>query len=286
MPELPEVETIKVGLQNRIVGLTIKQLEVLNSKTLEGNSQNLLGKKILNIWRKAKVLGVDLSGNLSLVFHLKMTGQLIHSKVKTGDMLAGGHPTQDMAGPMPNSSTRVIFIFSDDSQLYFNDQRKFGWVKVIPTTEVGSIKFIQGLGPEPLEANFSWEVLKSQLSKRKNQPVKVALMDQSLISGVGNIYAAEACFDAEIDPRRKAATLSDQEWQRLHRGAIRSLTDGIKHGGSSRAHFVNAEGEPGLFLDYAFVYQRNGQPCKKCQSIIQKITLAGRGTYLCPNCQK
>jgi len=298
MPELPEVETIRIGLQKKIVGLKIKKVELLTPKSFIGDSKIITGKVILNIWRKAKMLGIDL-GNLSLLIHLKMTGQLIyddgkrfildakHTKEDAGGRFIGGHPTPDMVGSLPNKSTRVIFIFDDGSKLYFNDQRRFGWIRVIRGKGEGERgKLFDKLGPEPLEKEFTWEVLKKNLLRHKSMPVKVALLDQSVVSGIGNIYANEACFAAGIDPRTVVGDLGDRGFKKLHKGVIRVIKDGIKHGGSSRAHFVDSEGNKGYFLDYAKVYWRDKKPCKVCGEIIQKIQLRGRGTYYCPKCQK
>ncbi len=320
MPELPEVETIRLGLQQKIIGLSLKSIEILNPKTFQGNENSVLGLEVKNTWRAAKMLGIDLQnpslqamrdaskklvplrdGNLkssgreidseqaprndiSLLFHLKMSGQMIYIDGKS--ILAGGHPTLDMKDKMPNKSTRVIFTFSDGSKLFFNDQRKFGWIKVMDTEKIIDDSFYKGLGPEPLAPEFTVQLMKERLTKHRNWPVKAAIMDQSTISGIGNIYAAEACFDAKLDPRTKISELSDTDFQLLHRGIIRSLSEGIKYGGSSRANFVNSEGEKGLFLDYAYVYNRKDKPCKKCKTPIEKIELAGRGTYFCPKCQK
>ena len=283
MPELPEVETIKQGLSKKIVGLKIKDVQILNSKTFSGDEKQLKNKKVKSIWRKAKVLGIDLENNLTLLFHLKMSGQLVYQGKQR---FVGGHPTTDMTQEMPNKSTSVIFEFSDKSKLFFNDQRKFGWIRIIDNGQLKMDNFLKNLGPEPLEKDFTVEVFKKQLLKRKNLPIKVALMDQSLISGIGNIYASEACFDAKIDPGRKVSELSDQEFKKMHQGIIKSLEDGIKHGGATRAHFVDAEGHKGYFLDYAYVYGKDKHPCKVCGGIIKKITQAGRGTYYCPKCQK
>lgn len=284
MPELPEVETIRIGLERKITGLRLKSVEVLTPGSFAAASEKLGGQTVLKIWRKAKVLGVDLSGNLTLLFHLKMSGQLV--VIDQGNRLVGGHPTQDMRGEMPNGSTRVIFTFSGGGRMYFNDQRKFGWVRVVATDKLADQDFLKKLGPEPLEKDFTWQVLKRKMSTHKNIPIKVALMDQSAISGIGNIYANEALFDAKIDPSRKVASLSDDDYKALHEGIIRSLTDGIKHGGSTRAHFVNSSGQKGYFLDYAYVYGRNGDVCGRCGGQVKKIQLAGRGTYFCPGCQK
>lgn len=308
MPELPEVEVIKLGLQKKIIGLKIQKIQVLSPKSFIGNPNLAQGQIVLKVWRKAKLLGIDLaegtgysgqgtvkkvsklkpvtSNLITLLFHLKMSGQLVFEDDKR---FIGGHPTEDMLGKMPNNHTRLIFSFSDGSHLYFNDQRKFGWVKLVRSSElvVGSEEKILGkLGPEPLEKDFTWQVLKQNLLKHKNMPVKVAIMDQSVVSGVGNIYSNEACFDAKLDPRTKVSELNDKQFQALHRGIIKSLEDGIKHGGSTRAHFVDPEGHKGYFLDYAFVYGRDKHPCKVCGTEIKKISLGGRGTYLCPHCQK
>lgn len=283
MPELPEVETIRRGLSSRIVGLKIKEVQVLNPKTFQGKSADAAGQKVGKVWRKAKILGIDLSNDLTLLIHLKLTGQLIF--VGDGKRIVGGHPTPDMRDEMPNSSTRVVFEFSGKSRLYFNDQRKFGWVKLVNSSQLIVNSLLNALGPEPLEKGFTWEVLKTRVGKHKNWPIKVALMDQQAISGVGNIYASEACFNAGLDPRIKAGDLTGQQWKKLHGGLIEALRNAIKLGGSSRAHFVNADGEKGMFLDYAFVYQRHGERCKVCRATIKKIVQAGRSTFFCPKCQ-
>jgi formamidopyrimidine-DNA glycosylase len=282
MPELPEVETIRLGLQRKIIGLKIKSVKVISLKSFIGNSKILGGKKVLKVWRKAKILGIETDGPI-ILFHLKMTGQLIFDD---GKRFVGGHPTSDMLKKLPNSHTRVIFTFNNGSRLYFNDQRRFGWVRVVTSTEVISNKLFEKLGPEPLEKEFSWEILKQNLLRHKSMPIKVALMDQRVVSGIGNIYASEACFAAGLDPRKRAGDLGDREFKKLHMGVIKVIKDGIKYGGSTRAHFVDADGHKGYFLDYAYVYGRDKHPCKVCKSLIQKIQLGGRGTYFCPQCQK
>lgn len=305
MPELPEVETIKLGLQKKIVGLKITKIRINSPKSFIGNPKKVQGKKVLNIWRRAKILGIDLSSYQSsatsrqtknkkslkaedrrlttILFHLKMSGQLIYDDSKR---FIGGHPTPDMVGKMPNNHTRVIFSFSDGSHLYFNDQRRFGWIRVVDSGQISGDSSLKNLGPEPLEKTFTWQILKQNLLKHKSMPVKVAIMDQSVVSGVGNIYANEACFDAKLDPRTKVGEMNDNQFKALYHGMVKSLKDGIKHGGSSRAHFVDAEGHKGYFLDYAYCYGRDKHPCKKCGTEIKKIQLGGRGTYLCPSCQK
>lgn len=294
MPELPEVEVICLGLSRKIIGLKIQKIQVLSPKSFIGNPNLAGGQKVLKVWRRAKILGMDLTGNVTLLFHLKMSGQLVWDG---NSKFIGGHPTGDMLGKMPNTHTRVIFSFADQlrprseasgSHLYFNDQRKFGWVKVVQSAKlkVQSEKILGKLGPEPLEKGFTWQVLKQNLLRHKGMPVKVAIMDQSVVSGVGNIYANEACFNAKIDPRIKVGKMSDKQFKDLHSGIINALKDGIKYGGSTRVHFVDPEGHKGYFLDYAFVYWRNSHPCKVCGTEIKKISLGGRGTYFCLSCQK
>lgn len=279
MPELPEVEIIKRGLEKKIVGLTLKKIEVLNKKSVQFDPGKMEGKKVLSVWRRAKMLGVNLTGNLTLVFHLKMTGQLIYVDGK--NRLIGGHPTPDMRDQMPNKSTVAVFEFSDGSKLYFNDQRRFGWIKLVQSEEI-----LGKLGPEPFDPLFTWQLLKNNLFKHPKMPIKVALMDQSVVAGIGNIYASESLFLAKIDPRRKVSTLSDEDFHKLYAGIKKALETAIKRGGSTRAHFVNIEGEKGYFLDYANVYGKESQSCHGCKGKIVKITQAGRGTYLCPSCQK
>ncbi len=302
MPELPEVETIKLGLQKKIIGLKITKIEVLNLTSFLGNKAEIEGRVVSEVWRRAKVLGIDftsdtkverlMTNDTTLLFHLKMSGQIIYQPVtsyqKPATRFSGGHPTQDMLGQMPNKSTRVIIYFNDYSKLYFNDQRKFGWIKVVEREKGKAIreKFLDKLGPEPLEKEFTVEVLNSQLQKRKNQPVKVAILDQEVVAGVGNIYAAEAVFLAKLDPRKKVKDLTEEDFTRLHQGIVKSLSLGVKYKGSSSVHFVNEEGQRGYFLDYAYVYGRENLPCKICQTILTKIKLGGRGTVFCEVCQK
>lgn len=316
MPELPEVETIKLSLEKKILGLTIKEIQILNAKSFMfgekpfDSAQGIKGAKVIKVWRRAKVLGIDLargsltrnsskpvneqaSNEITILFHLKMSGQIIfiadeQRVTRNEQRFVGGHPTKDMLSKMPNSHTRVIFEFSDNSKLYFNDQRKFGWIKVIKSEELGikNYGYAGNIGPEPLEDTFSWEVLKENLSKHKKTPIKVAILDQTVVAGVGNIYACEACFIAKINPKLKVKDLSDEQIKKLHKAIVSSLRDGIKYGGSTKTHFVDSDGKKGLFLDYANVYNRVGKPCKVCGTKIEKIKLGGRGTFFCINCQK
>lgn len=288
MPELPEVETIKLFLEKNIIGLRVVSVEILNVKSFLGNTKLIENKEIASVERRAKILRIGF-GDFELLIHLKMSGQLVlrhGSGVMDHEDFVGGHPTLDMFGELPNNSTRVIFNLSDGAILYFNDQRKFGWIKLLGH-ESGVIghEFFEKLGPEPLEKGFSWEILKQNLLRRKKTAVKVALLDQEIVAGIGNIYACEACFLAGIDPRKRVVELEDEDYRKLHKAVIESLENGIKYGGSSKTHFANPEGKKGVFLDYAFVYGRDKLPCKNCGSLIEKIKLGGRGTFFCRQCQ-
>jgi formamidopyrimidine-DNA glycosylase len=172
------------------------------------------------------------------------------------------------------------------SYLFFNDQRKFGWIKVVDRESLAVDRFLSSLGPEPLEKNFTSETLKQNLLKHKKTPIKVTLLDQSVVAGVGNIYACEACFNAKVDPRIKVGELTGQQFELIYKGVVQALKDGIKYGGSTKTHFVDSDGKKGLFLDHAKVYAGNKKPCIICGTEIKKIKLGGRGTFFCPNCQK
>lgn len=281
MPELPEVETIKLFLAKNLIGLKIESIDILNPKSFTGDSTEILNKEIKDLKRRGKSLQINF-GDKSLLIHLKMSGQMAFRGNKS---FVGGHPTTDMFGDLPNKSTRVIFNLSGGAKLFFNDQRKFGWIKLIKNEDLLLDKFLKNLGPEPLDKEFSLEIFKTNLLKRKNTTVKVAILDQVIVAGVGNIYACEACFIAGIDPGKKVNNLSDGELKKLHQAIIESLKMGIKYGGSSKTHFANPEGKRGLFLNYAYVYGREKLPCKICKTPIQKIKLGGRGTYFCSKCQ-
>lgn len=283
MPELPEVEIIRLGLNGKIIGLRIIDTKILNPKSFTGDPKRIKGKKIISVYRKAKILGLELENNLTMLFHLKMSGQLIYHGT---EKFIGGHPTKDMQSDLPNYSTRVIFKMDNDSILYFNDQRKFGWVKILDQAQLLTDRFLNTLGPEPLEKKFDWQLVKQKLMRHKSLPVKVALLDQKTVAGIGNIYASESCFLARINPMKKVVDLTDADFKNLKSGIVKSLKNAIKFGGSSKTHFVNAEGIKGLFLNYANVYAREGESCKVCKSEIEKIRQSGRSTFYCPFCQK
>jgi formamidopyrimidine-DNA glycosylase len=187
---------------------------------------------------------------------------------------------------LPDKSTRVELTFEDGSKLFFNDQRKFGWMRLLPTVEVPNIDFMKRVGPEPLEADFSWQLMKERLLRRKNTNIKAALLDQSVIAGVGNIYADESLWGAKIHPSTLVKNLDDANFKDLHEALVTVLKLSIAKGGSSNHTYVDAEGKKGSYMSFANVFRREGQPCPRCGTVIEKTRVAGRGTHLCPYCQK
>ena len=284
MPELPEVETIKRGLERSVIGLKLLSVKTDNPKKFIGDTQNIIGTKIRNISRRAKVLIIDFDNDYSLLIHLKMTGQLIFEDLK-GGRIKGGHPIPPLNLPVPNKSTHCTFKF-DGGTLYFNDIRKFGWLLVTPRAEIDNLSFFIGLGPEPLTKDLNKTKLKEILIKKKNLKIKPVLMDQKVLSGIGNIYADESLFLARIHPEERIINLTDYDFEAIYSGIVKSLKTGIKHKGASDSSYVDLGGEKGVFLTYANVYHRTGMECNQCKTKIERIVVGGRGTHFCPNCQK
>lgn len=288
MPELPEVETVKRGLQRLIVGRKIVAVKSDNPKSFPNAAADvknfLVGAHVVEVRRRAKVLLIDLSTNYTLVTHLKMTGQMVF--VGNEERFAAGHPNDSLVNKLPDKSTRVTFDFEDGSHLYFNDQRKFGWVKLLPTLEVPNMDFMKHVGPEPLESDFTVEQFKTRFKKRPGTSIKAAILDQSVIAGVGNIYADESLWGAKIHPARKVSSITDVEFAELYKEVRFVMNLSIEKGGSTNRNYVNAEGKKGSYMDFARVFRREGLECPRCGDEIIKIRVAGRGTHVCPNCQK
>jgi formamidopyrimidine-DNA glycosylase len=287
MPELPEVETIRMGLSTLLPGRQIVRVESDNPKSFpnapDDVSQFVVGATVVSVARRAKVLLIALSSKYSLVIHLKMTGQLVFRGEQS---FGAGHPTDSLIGELPDRSTRVTITFADGSTLFFNDQRKFGWVKLVPTDAVQELPFFQKLGPEPLESTFSFEIFHERLMRRKNTTIKAALLDQSVLAGVGNIYADESLWAAKIHPLTRVKDVPIEALRKLHQEIIAVLRLSIEKGGSTNKNYVNAEGKKGSYMSFAKVFRREGQPCVRCGTTILKIKVAGRGTHICENCQK
>lgn len=288
MPELPEVETVRLGLNRLIVGKKIQLVDVSWSKSFPNDKKlvksKLINSTINNVKRRGKVLFIELSTGYSLVIHLKMTGQLVFQSHK--EHFGAGHPTDSLVGKLPDRSTRVIISFTDGSRLFFNDQRKFGWIRLLDNSEIMSISLIGTLGPEPLNKEFNWSSLKARLMLRPNSTIKVVLLDQKVIAGIGNIYADESLWAAKINPLTIVKNLSDQKIKLLLKSIKDVLTLAIKKGGSTDRNYVNARGQKGSYIQFAKVFRKDGLPCPRCGHQIKKIRVAGRGTHYCPYCQR
>lgn len=279
MPELPEVETIRKQLQEKVVGKTIKSIEVKLPKIFQGKTSDVVGAKITGVKRRAKVLIIELSNNKTLLVHFKLSGQAVYSDEKKESVYyPQGIP---FAGDyLPGKTTHVIFTFNDSSRLFYNDLRQFGWIKVNGE--------LDKYGPEPFTPEFTLDKFR-EICKKWGRPVKLLLMEQDKIAGVGNIYANEALFCAKIAPHKRARDLEEKEIKALYDCILKVLEMGLKYGGSSGDDeaFITPEGKRGAMQEHFNVYQRDGKPCNNnCGGTIRRMTLGGRGTFFCPKCQR
>lgn len=300
MPELPEVETIRRGLEEYLVGHTIVSVEVKLPQIVQGEIADIIGGKVTQVRRFGKGLVIDLDNDHSIAVHIKLTGQLVFVNDKTPEkvkVIKGTYST------LPAKSTHIIFHLvsekgrdkndKEDAYLYYNDFRQFGWIKVIKTEELQKLVFFKELGPE-----FSVDAIENdsgqakmtkdafaEIVKKTKGPIKPLLLDQKKMSGLGNIYANDGLYDARIDPRRSAKQLTDEEIERLYYSLEKVLKKGIETGGASELSYVNALGQEGEYQKHFLVYAQDGKACKRDGTIIEKIMLGSRGTYFCPTCQ-
>lgn len=280
MPELPEVESIKLQLAKYLIGHTIESVEIRNPK-FEINPKLIVNSKVLGTRRFGKVTVIDLSNGYSLLAHVKLTGQFIYR----GPNLPNPKTlSKKIIGGIPGAHTMVIFDLNRGGKLFYNDVRRFGWIKLVKSNEIEKEKFISKLGKDALE--ISLEEFQNILSKTSRN-IKVVLMDQTKMGGVGNIYANDALWLAKISPRRSAVSLSSSEVGELYKAILHVLKEGIKYGGASELAFVTPDGTEGNYQNHTLVYGHTGEPCDRCHKArIEKFFLGGRGTYFCPNCQK
>jgi len=296
MPELPEVETIRRELAKAIKNKTIADFwsdwpKGVNPKPA-GLRRKIKGKKIVSVGRRAKILIIKLSSGEFLIIHLKLTGQLVYKVKETlrqtqGDkarLIVGGHPQKGGLGNLPNKFTHYIFSFADGSKLFFNDLRKFGWVRLVSQAAID--KLISSIGVEPFDKEFTLNNFSGIIKKYQSRKIKQVLLDQSLISGLGNIYTDESCFCAKILPTRVVKTLKEAEIKSLFVCIPKILRLAIAKKGTSDNTYVQLDGRPGGMVPYLNVYGRKGEKCKRCGGSVQKIKLNGRGTHFCKNCQK
>jgi formamidopyrimidine-DNA glycosylase len=287
MPELPEVETLKLGLKKYLVGHKIEDIEILVPKIFQGNVQDIIGSRVIDIKRVGKGLIIELNNDFDLVVHLKMTGQLIYRGSETSSVVI----SQKAGGTVPGKHSHIIFTLDKNAKLYFNDLRRFGYIKVIKKTDVQELPFFKEMGPEPfLKPDFGQKTLNlnafQSILEKSGLAVKVLLIDQKKIGGIGNIYANEALFKAGIDPKRRAKEVSKSEGEKLYKAIFEVINKGLKYGGSSDENFVNVLGQDGEYQQHFLAYGQERKKCSICGSTIKKIQLGGRGTYFCPKHQK
>lgn len=282
MPELPEVENVKIQLNKLLTGHKIEEVKVNYKKAFSGNPTDVEGGKVQGIKRFGKVLSIDLDNGCSVVIHIKLTGQLIYR----GPNLKNPPITSDkVVGGVPGKHTHVVFELDKDGKLYYNDYRKFGWIRVVKTKEVDEIDFIKKLGPEPL-GGMSLEKFR-EIVGSTGRSIKTLIMDQAKVSGVGNIYANDALWKAKIHPEKPADKLSEGKIKKLYEAIEDVLKKGLEYEGASELAFVMPSGEEGSYQDHTLVYGREGKPCKRHKSTkVKKKKVGGRGTYYCPKCQK
>src|SRR3989344_1181663 len=286
MPELPEVETIRRDLTEHILNRKINEVQVLAQESIRGSytgfQRVLKNNRFIKIDRVGKLLIFVLPKKTYLLTHLKMTGQFI--LVQKTKRLSGGHPFTNIEAPLPNKFTRVIFNFANGAKLYFNDLRRFGYMQIV--NEAGLEKTRSRFGLEPLSTEFSL-VHFANLLKNKKTKLKALLLDQTLIAGLGNIYADEACFLAGVLPGRASGSLKASEIKKLQAACIKVLKLGIKNRGTSFSNYIDLKGQKGKHYEFLNVYGRKNKNCKRCKKhTIKKIRLVGRGTHFCPACQK
>jgi len=279
MPELPEVEVIRQFLDKKIVGQTISKIDILTPKSFIGNpkqAKRVEGQKIIGTSRIGKQLSLILENNLILLFHLKMTGQIIYLPP-----LSRGGP--ERGGVL--KSTRLIFKLKETGFIFFNDQRKFGWVRIFTPSEL--VESQSNLGPDIFSSEFTPSYLYRQL-RSTSRPVKTVLLDQSKFAGIGNIYANDALFLSGIHPQIPASKIPRSQTQKLHRHLLSIMHQSVVAGGSTAKDrgYLKPDGSTGSNQSHFRVYQQTGEPCLKCKTPIKYIKVGGRGTFYCPKCQR
>ncbi|MFH0804620.1 MAG: bifunctional DNA-formamidopyrimidine glycosylase/DNA-(apurinic or apyrimidinic site) lyase [Patescibacteria group bacterium] len=288
MPELPEVETIRRQLRAVLRGRTISSVTVRRPKMVRASSallrKSAVGARIKDVTRRAKLLIIQLSSGWSMLVHLKMTGQLVYRHRST--VRHGGHPISGGLDNLPNRYSHVIFNLSGGATLYFNDQRQFGFLKLVPTRVLPRYLEHQRYGPEPLDPAFTLDRFRAMLGQKRSGTIKPLLMDQRFIAGVGNIYAAEACFRARIRPTRSIRTLSGSEIATLFRAVRHILRRAVAEQGATANNYVDAYGQPGRYVPLLRVYGRGGERCYRCHGTVAVLRQAGRSTAYCPRCQR
>ena len=291
MPELPEVQTIVSDLNKKIVGYTIVDFwsdwpKAIKNKKLPNFKKEIKGRKILSIRRIGKNIFIDLSGEKTLYIHLKMTGHLLVKPVITKKRETRNKNYFD---DKVNSYVHHIWKLrknKSEINLEFSDMRKFAKVVLDDTEKIDELKEIKKLGMDIMDKNFTLKKFDELLNKRNNRSIGLALMEQELMSGIGNIYRSEILYEAKILPQRKVESLSKNERSKVYRATFIVLNKAIKLRGTSDSDYRDTSGAPGNFQKILRVYRKTGKKCQKCATIIKKSTLGQRSIFYCPKCQR
>lgn len=306
MPELPEVETTTRGLREKILGLKIKDVwtdlsttdkrqreAIANPKYFVIFKEEVLNKKVLSVERRAKNILINLSGNKTILVHMKMTGHLLFGKYKpiTNKQLRITNWIPNKKGPLHDPYNRfihIIFTFSNNKNLAFSDARKFGKITLLNTEIAHESSHLNNIGPEPLDSKFTITNFKLRINKKINGKIKTVLMDQSIIAGIGNIYSDEILWHTSVHPERKVSSLKETEIKLIFKAIKETLIKGIDFGGDSMSDYRNIHGLPGKFQLHHKVYRRTGEKCKKrgCKGIIKRKIVNGRSAHFCSVHQK
>ena len=272
MPELPEVETVVRCLRRRLVGLEVRAIR-LDFPPLVRNrrkfpARRFVGRRVVGLRRRGKMILVDFSGGLTMIFHLKMTGQLLF---------------EPASGPVDKHTHLRLSLRPGDSELRFRDVRKFGFMRGVSTNRAGRAPELRGLGPEPLTLDL--QAFRERLKGRRGR-LKSLLLNQTIIAGIGNIYADEILFASGIDPRAEASSLGPRRLERLWSSVREVLEEAISFKGTTVRDFRDGDGFEGLFQNRLRVYGRDGEPCPRCKAPIRRLRISGRSAHFCPRCQR
>ncbi|MDH7577993.1 MAG: bifunctional DNA-formamidopyrimidine glycosylase/DNA-(apurinic or apyrimidinic site) lyase [Bacillota bacterium] len=274
MPELPEVETVTLSLRPKVVGHRISRVEIFLEKVIKEPNpdrfkEEVAGRKIAGLKRRGKYLLFELEGNLVLVIHLRLSGQLVYT-----------FPDAPRA-----KHTHAIFYLDNGAELRFQDLRQFGTMHLIPHEHLNKFRPLAILGPDALDPALTRDLFKRRMMGRKGQ-IKKLLLDQTFITGIGNIYADEILWRARIHPERPVDTLNSWERGRLYRVMRDILMRAIEHRGTTLRDYVDGEGQPGGYQALLAVHGRENEPCPSCRTLIVRVKNGGRSSYFCPHCQK
>jgi formamidopyrimidine-DNA glycosylase len=291
MPELPEVETLVKGLQKNVVGQKIAGVAVRWAKSVGGApaifKQEVEGASMTSVERRGKVIIVHLDNAKAMLIHLKLTGQLIFED-KFGLRHHGGHSQKAYDAPVPHKYTHIIFTFVSGAKLYFNDLRKFGWIKVADKEDAKGLlaKVTQEIGSDPLSRDFNVREFIKKAQRRAKSDIYSVLLDQKIMAGLGNIYVNETLWSAKINPQTKAGSLSGAEYRKIVTAARAILKEAIKYGGTSDNTYLKLDGSKGTYGQYLKVYHREGEKCPRHDGgVIKRVKKGGRSTFFCPVCQ-